>query len=193
MEPLRLHRRSSALALSLLDTSVLSQSAYESSLPTNYEHGEQSSEQALPLRETGLYQLLYESQTTPPLPKLAQLRDILHHSRCYNAKHRITGLLLCSEGHYVQLLEGAETDVRELFAAIKQDRRHKQVQLILQGVAQKRSFPQWSMGFGQVPAAALTQLVRAVQAGKPAQELYFEDPCLQALWQAMSVGNSKML
>ncbi|MDF7814757.1 BLUF domain-containing protein [Hymenobacter sp. YC55] len=193
MELVRLHRRSLALAFSLLDTSILGQSPYESPLPTSYEYGEQSNEQALPLRETGLYRLLYESQTMPPLPKLTQLRDILHHSRSYNAEHHITGLLLCSEGHYVQLLEGAETDVQALFAAIKQDRRHKQVQLILQGVAQKRSFPQWSMGFGQVPAAALTQLVGAVQACKPVQELCFEEPCLQALWQAVSAGNSKMV
>lgn len=187
MEPLLLHRRSSTQALTLLDTTILRQSVPEHLLPASYQQGERTSKKALNSLETNLYQLVYESQTTPPLPKLTQVRDILLRSRCYNAEHHITGLLLCSEGHYVQLLEGTEADVQELFAAIKQDRRHKQVQLIHQGVAQKRFFPEWSMGFGQVPAADLIQLARAIQARKPTQELCFEDPCLQALWQAVGV------
>ncbi|UOQ68734.1 BLUF domain-containing protein [Hymenobacter volaticus] len=192
MELLLLHHRSSTQALTLLDSTVLRQSVPEHLLIKSYQHGERINEQALDLRETSLYQLVYESQTTPPLPKLTQLRDILLRSRCYNTEHHITGLLLCSEGRFVQLLEGTEADVQELFAAIKQDRRHKQVQLLHQGVAQKRCFPEWSMGFGQVPAADLNQLIRAIQVRQPVRELCFKDPCLQALWQAVRVAGSNV-
>ena len=191
MEPTPQHRRSFSRALALLEHTVSYSSTYERQLLASYQRGEQTIEQVACLLETSPYQLLYHSQATP-LPSLPYLRDILLHSQRYNADHHITGLLLCSEGHFVQLLEGPEADVLALFAIIKADRRHKQVQMVSQGAVRQRHFAQWEMGFGQVAASALTQLIKAVQDRIPVHKLQFEDSCLQALWQALGDGDVGM-
>lgn len=191
MEPSPQHRRSFSRALALLEHTVSHPSAYERQLLAGYQRGEQTLEQIAGLLETSPYQLLYHSQATP-LPSLPHLRDILLHSQHYNAEHNITGLLLCSEGHFVQLLEGAEADVQALFTLIKTDRRHKQIQMVSQGAVRQRHFAQWNMGFGQVAASALAQLIRAVQDRLPLHKLHFNDSCLQALWQASADGDVKL-
>lgn len=191
MEPTPQHRRSFSRALALLEHTVSYPSAYERQLLASYQRGEHTFEQIAGLLEASPYQLLYHSQATP-LPSLPYLRDILRHSQRYNAEHHITGLLLCSEGHFVQLLEGAEADVQALFAIIKADRRHKEVQMVSQGAVRQRHFSQWNMGFGQVAASALTRLIRAVQDRIPVHKLQFEDSCLQALWQASVDGDVRL-
>ena len=75
-------------------------------------------------------QLLYVSRTPGELTPAA-LDDILTASRANNALLGITGLLLHIEGGFLQMLEGEERAVRELYARIAADRRHSDVRLLL--------------------------------------------------------------
>jgi hypothetical protein len=91
-------------------------------------------------------QLLYVSNTQPDLSP-GVLDDILTASRRNNAMLGITGLLLYIDGGFLQMLEGDERAVRELYGRISTDHRHCEMRLMLDREAGARAFPGWSMGF----------------------------------------------
>jgi hypothetical protein len=94
----------------------------------------------------GMRQLLYVSNTQPDLTP-GVLDDILTASRRNNAMMGITGLLLYIEGGFLQMLEGEERALRELYGRVAADRRHHDLRLILDREAGVRAFPDWSMSF----------------------------------------------
>lgn len=55
------------------------------------------------------------------------MHQLLEAARCFNVERRISGLLLYSAGRFVQVLEGPEDAVQNLYATIQQDARHTQV------------------------------------------------------------------
>lgn len=79
-----------------------------------------------------------------------QLRELLTKSRNYNQKNEITGMLLYSDGDFVQVLEGDKETVQALFERISKDKRHRQVIKIKAGYWESRKFSTWSMGFYEV-------------------------------------------
>jgi hypothetical protein len=91
-------------------------------------------------------QLLYVSNTSSDIAP-ADLDDILTASRRNNALIGISGLLLFIDGGFLQILEGEERAVRELYARITADRRHWNPRLMLDREIPQRAFPDWSMGF----------------------------------------------
>src|SRR5690606_35525815 len=56
-----------------------------------------------------------------------QLKTLLQESTDHNNSEDITGLLLCSEGNFFQLIEGEEDKIKELFSRIENDDRHKNI------------------------------------------------------------------
>jgi hypothetical protein len=97
--------------------------------------------------QTGVMrQLLYVSTTSHDLGPEA-VNAILTSARANNAMLGITGLLLYVEGGFLQLLEGDELAVRELYMRIAADRRHLDTRVMLDREATTRSFPGWAMGF----------------------------------------------
>ena len=79
-----------------------------------------------------------------------ELVTLLRHSRDYNARHSITGLLLYRDGNFIQVLEGPEEAVLELLAKIEKDPRHKDMHVMTQEPLTTRLFPDWAMGFRNV-------------------------------------------
>src|ERR1700761_981565 len=97
--------------------------------------------------ETGVMrQLLYASNTQPDLTPDV-LDEILTASRHNNAMMGITGLLLYIDGGFLQMLEGDELALRELYGRIADDRRHSNLRQMLDREVATRAFPGWSMGF----------------------------------------------
>ncbi|MDR3526565.1 MAG: BLUF domain-containing protein [Rhizomicrobium sp.] len=90
-------------------------------------------------------QLLYVSDTKFGFP-LEALEEILAVSRRKNGAAEITGLLLNLDGSFLQVLEGSHEAVGEIYAAIRTDRRHWNVTVLLDHEA-PRVFGEWSMGF----------------------------------------------
>jgi hypothetical protein len=59
----------------------------------------------------------------------------------------VSGMLLYKDGNFMQLLEGEETVVRNLFEVITQDSRHRGTIVLLEEQISEPSFRDWSMGF----------------------------------------------
>ncbi|WP_052444521.1 BLUF domain-containing protein [Flammeovirga sp. OC4] len=78
------------------------------------------------------------------------LREILILSRKNNVLKQLTGLLVLLEDKFIQVLEGDESVVEELYAKIKRDDRHKSVQKIYSGTIEERNFNTWSMAFKEI-------------------------------------------
>lgn len=109
-----------------------------------------------------VFQLIYISQATE-LMDLDQLQDILYSSRRYNRIRNITGMLVYvegqfitqvkrtlvskPEGRFIQILEGQESDVRELYTHVEADFRHYNLVTLKEGFSNERNFDDWEMGF----------------------------------------------
>lgn len=83
---------------------------------------------------------------------------MVQQGRIFNFSQGITGVLFCADKHFFQVLEGEQSDVEELYARIRDDARHTKVTTLLDALAPRRLFPDWSLGFGAVNAAALARL-----------------------------------
>ena len=177
-------RRAVAWAVSLTTGTPLAPQPYERYLLALFQRGVLTLAEVEELLSGSVYQVLYHSRTTTS-PSADQLQALLDWSRPHNAAHQITGLLLYSEGRYVQVLEGPEPDVRALFARIQLDTRHEQVIAVSQGPGPQRRFADWRMGFGHLaPAPAVDQVLGVLQAQTPVAGLAVEDPHLRALLAA---------
>ena len=76
-----------------------------------------------------------------------QLLDILASARKINAERDVTGVLLYSEGVFIQVLEGRDEDVDYVFAKIERDIRHKNMITLIDEPISRKNFADWSMGF----------------------------------------------
>lgn len=102
-----------------------------------------------------LVRLVYVSSADGELAA-AELQRVLDSSVHHNVKQCITGMLLYSNGSFMQILEGAEAAVTETYARIVLDPRHMGVILIDLGPIEKRSFGRWNMGFKHLEPTDVT-------------------------------------
>lgn len=86
-----------------------------------------------------------------------ELLAILETSRKNNVERGLTGMLLYSEGTFIQLLEGEEASLQETYKAIVSDTRHKNIIKMVESTGENRIFPEWSMGFKSASAAELQE------------------------------------
>ncbi|MGI9259487.1 MAG: BLUF domain-containing protein [Gammaproteobacteria bacterium] len=93
-----------------------------------------------------IFQLIFVSPAVSPMNS-DDLLDLLHQSKARNERKQITGMLLYKNGHFMQVLEGQEEDVRTVFDEIKRDMRHKSVDILRSGYVITRHFPNWAMSF----------------------------------------------
>lgn len=117
-----------------------------------------------------LYHLLYHSQALVPFDPPA-LRALLEQARVFNRENRISGLLLHTpNGQFLQILEGEEDVVRQLYYEhIVADPRHHRCRVLGAGASTERSFADWGMGSRLASAAELELLlVGAPPAGSGA-------------------------
>jgi hypothetical protein len=92
------------------------------------------------------FQLGYVSAATRPMHR-DDLIELLREARELNARDGVTGLLLYQDGHFLQVLEGAEATVRDTFERIAHDGRHKDIQILFEDETDEAHYPDWSMGF----------------------------------------------
>ena len=95
------------------------------------------------------YCLIYTSERTAGF-KESDLYDILNSAVDFNFKNNITGFLLAKNNSFLQYLEGTDL-ILQLFNKIKDDPRHKKVDLIkFCELKDGRICPNWKMGFKDV-------------------------------------------
>lgn len=75
-----------------------------------------------------------------------EIDKILDACKRNNHDDDITGVLLYSNTHFVQYLEGDYRKIMSLYDKIKEDNRHKNVIMISSGPTKERLFPSWQMG-----------------------------------------------
>ncbi|WP_121811570.1 BLUF domain-containing protein [Mucilaginibacter kameinonensis] len=85
----------------------------------------------------------------------AELLDLLQAARIKNAEHNVTGMLLYSEGTFIQALEGEKENLYVIYNAITLDSRHRNIILMVSGSVEERIFSNWSMAFASVNADVL--------------------------------------
>lgn len=95
-----------------------------------------------------LYQLVYTSKRNPNCTD-AEIQKILDACKRNNVSKDITGVLLHSDDHFIQYLEG-DKDIIKLYDLIKDDKRHKHVVLLSYGPLKQRIFPAWHMGYKSI-------------------------------------------
>lgn len=92
--------------------------------------------------------LIYTSSASRPIcPE--ELENMLTSIRAKNAPLGLTGMLVYSDGSFLQALEGQEGPLKATFSNILADDRHKGIMLICDVNVSDRSFPDWTMGFAQ--------------------------------------------
>ncbi len=99
-----------------------------------------------------LVRLLYASRVTPAVNP-ETLSAIMRSSRANNPKIGVTGVLCCSDGIFMQAIEGGRGVVSKLFQKIAADPRHTDVVLLSYEEIAERRFAGWAMG--QVNVARL--------------------------------------
>jgi len=73
------------------------------------------------------------------------LVDILETAQAFNLEHHITGMLFCDEGRFMQVLEGEKETIQNLMEQIKKDKRHENVNVLLDHLVEARELTDWSM------------------------------------------------
>ncbi|MEL6258287.1 MAG: BLUF domain-containing protein [Pseudomonadota bacterium] len=95
---------------------------------------------------TNLYRLVYVSTASPELVQ-DDIAAILDTSVSNNYERFITGILIHARGHFLQVLEGNEQEVMEIYKRIVRDPRHSCVIQIQGRRGVDRMFPEWSMNY----------------------------------------------
>jgi hypothetical protein len=109
------------------------------------------------MKANNLYTILYTSHAIKAFDK-TELSAIVNESRIWNHAHEITGCLAYVEGilnnnvlcQFIQVLEGDEIEVKDIFNKIQSDERHLDVSVIKEGFIKKRKFHSWRMGFEEI-------------------------------------------
>ncbi len=90
---------------------------------------------------------------------------LLEHSRDRNSADDITGLLIyrynddCRRGNFLQVLEGPEDAVADVWSRISSDPRHHTIIVLEEGESDARAFGDWSMGFRNVDEQDFATLI----------------------------------
>lgn len=91
-----------------------------------------------------MYRLIYKSKSIKEID-WETIESILHSSEKDNTEHEISGLLLSTNTHFLQILEGRYEDINDTFMKIVRDDRHTDVKLISFEVTDARLFQGWGM------------------------------------------------
>lgn len=117
----------------------------------------------------GVFRLIYRSRDQIPMgSRKVELGALFSAARSNNKEQNITGALLVSDDWFVQVLEGDEAVVRELFAHIEKDPRHDSVSVVDAQTVDARVFARWAMakvsaedGKPDIPLIATTKGVHS--------------------------------
>lgn len=91
-----------------------------------------------------MFRLIYKSRSNQPID-WDFVNELIGTSEEKNKEVGISGVLLATQTHFLQVLEGEFEEINRLFLRIARDPRHDEVQLISFGSAESRLFGGWAM------------------------------------------------
>jgi hypothetical protein len=115
-----------------------------------------------------MYHLVYIGQARENMT-LTTLVVLLMQARALNDRHQVTGALVYGAGQFMQVMEGEEAVIKDLYTRVAKDARHYDVHTLAEGPIATRSFAQWSMAFGEVAADQFEVLRQVAAYQTPAQ------------------------
>ena len=92
------------------------------------------------------HEIIYVSRACEPMGTEGLLA-LMEQSRIANARRGISGFLVYHQQEFLQLIEGEQPAVMELYQRICQDNRHQQLHLLWSHAIAAPSCPDWAMGF----------------------------------------------
>ncbi len=98
-----------------------------------------------------VYQLIYRSKAPSDI-KTEMIKEIIDEAIAFNNQVGITGCLVYDRGYFLQLLEGEEEAVDQLYRKIKKDARHSEAEILSTGYTKNRIFESWKMGYVELLA-----------------------------------------
>ncbi|CAN5506180.1 hypothetical protein BH10PSE17_BH10PSE17_25830 [soil metagenome] len=107
------------------------------------------------LAAMSLIHLMYASTLHPELMTAAGLEPMLERARVSNDRHDISSVLLLSDAHCFQVLEGPPDTVDALYSKIALDSRHRDVSLMMRWRIGRRNFARWNLATVRVEAEDL--------------------------------------
>ena len=114
---------------------------------------------------SSLHCIVYVSTATVPM-STPQLESLLVEARELNLRSRVTGVLLYSDGDFMQYFEGDEEALHATYARIRNSRRHRGLIELLKEPIPTRRFQGWQMGFLQPTSSAMLSLSTARWRGE---------------------------
>jgi hypothetical protein len=82
-------------------------------------------------------------------------------ARASNAESAITGMLLYSDGNFMQMLEGPRESLDDAMARIHRSKLHSDVTILVDEPVSVREFESWSMAFKRAHAEAFLAMRQA--------------------------------
>lgn len=92
------------------------------------------------------YQVIYSSRATDPMGS-SELEEILEDARKGNEARDVTGVLLYTDGVFLQILEGERNTVQSLLSSIRADERHGDMKVFYESEVPTRAFSDWRMAY----------------------------------------------
>jgi Sensors of blue-light using FAD len=96
-----------------------------------------------------MIRLMYRSEnamTVTGSRLLVHYHDIVATARRNNTRLEIDGFMMFDRARFHQILEGPEDRIDQLFARIKADPRHTNIECLSREIITERYFLEWSMG-----------------------------------------------
>lgn len=113
------------------------------------------------MSNSSLFQLIYSSYSRMPALLPSEVSRLVQGCFEVNRKLGITGLLLYDGNQFVQLIEGPEESVREVYSKIETDPRHQSVEKLFERKVTKRHFGSWHMGYRSTNKDELQRVLEA--------------------------------
>ncbi len=80
-----------------------------------------------------------------------EIEALVSQSQTNNSANNVTGLLFFDNHRFIQIIEGPETAITDLYKTLETDTRHKDVTLLHQVEINQRSFGNWDMAYEPLP------------------------------------------
>ena len=129
-----------------------------------------------------MFSLVYRSVAVENL-ELREIISINKKSIVFNKQHDITGCLLHHQGRFVQLLEGSNKSVLDLFEKIENDRHHHSVTVLHTEKPVIRIFNNWNMIFDDVNKDSVEKLRCFEQIYHSSYAVYVPNKSKLQLWR----------
>jgi hypothetical protein len=74
-----------------------------------------------------------------------EIQNIISVAKDRNSKEDITGILIFNNNHFLQIIEGSKKSLKSLMADIENDKRHKDIEYLIDEPIKRRGFDSWNM------------------------------------------------